>query len=161
MRSRAPHYFAIKFMRKRASQGALLDAPARPWRRLRTDLLAWCDDVGAELPEGIEKTWPKRGRLCHRQRVTLYTDASESGYGAIAFFDDGRIAVVAGRWGPELLGCHINILEAEALYISLTTIDWAGTTEIEVTSIGQTSCRVWRLLGPSLPGATTRSPRIA
>ena len=47
-------------------------------------------------------------------RVTIYTDASLKGYGAILGYK-----TLSGLWPPEKAGTHINDLETEAIWLAI------------------------------------------
>ena len=129
-KSRAPYYGVMKFFRRRASQGALLDGPARPWGALRHHMLEWCREVGGASETAVRRHW--RGRTHDLRRAVLYTDASDGGYGAILFPDDGSCSIIAGRWSTAEIGAHINLKEAWALHYALVRLDLRGIHELEV-----------------------------
>eukprot|EP00744_Colponema_vietnamica_P015775 GILI01022118.1.p1 GENE.GILI01022118.1~~GILI01022118.1.p1 ORF type:complete len:196 (+),score=14.57 GILI01022118.1:193-780(+) len=66
-------------------------------------------------------------RLISREKsndMTLWSDASNTGWGAVLFDDDTqRTFVVGNRWASHEASLHINIKEARALFKALTLFD--------------------------------------
>ena len=120
--SRAPYFLIFKFMRRRV--GVHLDECAHIWPCLVPCLAAWRARILENKPRQIVTE-------CEPV-TTLYTDASLSGWGAIAIRSDGVISVVAGRWQEEEEAHSINILEGKALVNGVEGLDMDYMLDIHV-----------------------------
>jgi hypothetical protein len=105
---RAKYYHFIKFMRRKAAQGAALDEPANPWAAAIRTLRAWALD-----------TIKKEKNVIHRSQRSaeqwdIFSDASDSGFGVVILTPRETI-IRAGRWDDVTQQTHINIKEAKAL----------------------------------------------
>ena len=104
--------------------GVHLDECAHIWPCLVPCLAAWRARILENKPRQIVTE-------CEPV-TTLYTDASLSGWGAIAIRSDGVISVVAGRWQEEEEAHSINILEGKALVNGVEGLDMDYMLDIHV-----------------------------
>ena len=123
---RADFYFCTKFLRRRSF--CLLDEPAKPWFSSLTAMSQWKEAILASDPFVHNSPWGKR---CW-SRATLFTDASDLGFGATLLGDDGSTAIIAGTWDETDIHKHINIKEARAVEIALATMDLSNFDEIQL-----------------------------
>lgn len=115
---RAKYYTTLKFFRRRAAANALLDAPAEFWPCAVPQLIQW---ITYEI-NAPPRTWNLE-ELDPEFQAVLYTDASNTGMGAVLYRPDGSISVVATRWDSDPEDTpHINILEAKAILHALDTL---------------------------------------
>jgi hypothetical protein len=113
---RAKYYHFIKFMRRKAAQGAKLDEPVYPWTAAIRTLRAWAHDI----IQKEENVIPRGQRTA--EQWAIFSDASNTGYGVVILTPRGTI-IRAGRWADRSLGnMHINVKEAEALLIAIQTV---------------------------------------
>jgi hypothetical protein len=113
---RAGAYYATKFLRRRT--GDLLDQPTRFWPVARSTMNAWSAKILSTPP--VIAT-PHRAPT-----ATIFTDASDAGYGVVVFFADGHTAVFGGTWTETQKLENINVREALAVQIALTHINLRG-----------------------------------
>jgi hypothetical protein len=132
--NRAWVYWIFKFLRRRANEQALLDAPARVWPSIQTMWSAW---ARMEL-RGEPRRWHEQ---VEQKTALIYTDASQDGWGAMIFLGDGRLCIRAGRWTPkeqEQAGVttvgtwNINVLEAMAVRKALETTAFDVGTKVKL-----------------------------
>ena len=109
---RGKFFWIYKFMRRRAQQRSLLKEPANIWPSLANQ---WCEWLRIEL-EAPARIWDANKQPT--APVTIYTDASGSGYAAVIFLHD-RTLTCAGRWPVSWRSRHINVKEAFALWAGL------------------------------------------
>ncbi len=108
---RAPYYQAIKFMRRRAAEKALLDAPAEIWPSSIQIFTAWANEIlkrAYATPHEIMRV----GTII--ENWDTFTDASGTGYGVVVLTPTETI-IRAQRWSAAEGPLHINLLEAKAL----------------------------------------------
>ena len=110
---RGRYYFATKFLRRKCSEKAALEDKACPWPVAISTMLKWKDD--------IEKSGPRKFSTTEKdvQRMMVYTDASDNGFGAVGYSSTGATFIFAGRWSPKQKREHINIKEAIAVLLTL------------------------------------------
>lgn len=109
---KADYYYIFKFLRRRV--GERLAARAQIWP---STFELWHQWLYSEL-HYKDRSW--RVTLPKTNQITLFTDASSSGYGCVAIHSDG-MWIHAGRWSHWWASQHINVLEASAL---LRGLDW-------------------------------------
>ena len=95
------YYIIYKFLRRRAQQNCVLDEPANVWHSLWPALGAWISEVVSSAPVVVRPT-----PLQHLT-PTIITDASEVGWGAIAYTTHGVFAA-AGPFACELPICELE-----------------------------------------------------
>jgi len=118
----APHYYIFKFFRRK-SVDMDYDAYYEVWPCIRAPWIAWIKLLQTQQ-------YSYRYIDPSTRVVTVYTDASEDGYGIIVFgLDDTR--VVGGKWNDEEKKLHINILELATVRIALRFLRLA-TDEPEI-----------------------------
>jgi len=117
---RCDFYFATKFLRRRASARAKLDEPARLWSSCKSAVAQWRECILGRAPQSYQE-------LKGRYTTYIFTDASNCGYGAIRYCESGRTEVLSGKWKGGMKKAHINVKEAKALYIALSSfkLRWA------------------------------------
>lgn len=126
---RAQYYFATKFLRRSAAKLARqtlgapadYDMPVTPWNIALNEMRKWKENVLVTNWQ-IIKTTPAT-----RERVVIYTDASDTGYGAVLFAQTGEVAIIADKFPPEHTCENINVKETIAVYHALTKFDTACT----------------------------------
>ena len=109
--SLAQFYWAFKFMRRRV--GSSLDGEAKVWPSTLQTWDYWLAQTRCNKWRKVLPSTPPD--------VTLFSDASLSGWGAIRFAN-GQVGVAAGRWPPDHLALHINTLELCAAVNALTSL---------------------------------------
>lgn len=114
--SRAPYYYATKFLRRQI--GKHLDEVTSVWPAAWNHLMRWKMDV-LKKTKYFPQEWshPKYGPL------TVYTDASSKGFGVVAFGTDGRVHVIAEPFKEEFLTQPIVIKETFAVLEALSQLD--------------------------------------
>ena len=118
-------YHVYKFFRRRAAAAAPLDGPANIWPSIVKRWAGWLASEAQATPRVIT--------VLHATKPnTLYTDACESGMGAILFHADGLVSVWARPFVGEERRHHINVKEAIALHDALETMDWSGPINVLV-----------------------------
>ena len=108
-----PYYLVYKFLRRRI--GRNLDELADVWSCVKPILARWRITVLQA---------PKRFVLnstLHEAATVLVTDASLSGWGAVAYCKSG-VVTVAGPWNNAERALHINLLEFKALLNAITSM---------------------------------------
>ena len=104
------YYFPLKWYRRIAADFARgiasMTKRVNVWSCIRKDLCHWAAFLSKNTPAPVFRTGITP--------ATLYTDASETGYGAVLFIN-GKVYVSGAAWTGTDVGTHINILEAEAL----------------------------------------------
>lgn len=103
-------YHCLKFLSKRASAFSShgnLALQTTIWPCILNSLTNWIDEL-------LRNPWtdPLKAVLPH---PILYTDASESGFGAVLFQTDGEVFKLSGRWSPLEASRRIEELEALAV----------------------------------------------
>lgn len=107
------YYWTYKFLRRRV--GELLDSPAHLWKAVRDQLKDWALKCLMNIPRKV---------FSQTTMITrLFTDASNSGFGAVGFRSDGKVVICAGRFGNEDLREHINVKEAIAVTNGIRELD--------------------------------------
>ena len=102
-----------KFLRRRV--GWNLDAKCNVWRCSIGEWEKW-------HARAAGNTWRKVSES-NVIATHLFSDASLSGFGAVAFRSDESVAVTAGMWSDEEKTKHINILETLAVVRAVNTLD--------------------------------------
>ena len=125
--TRCLFYDVMKFFRRRAAAGSLLDAPGEIWPCIVPSLVRWIKLELACKP----RQWTV-GIPPPEFQAVLYTDASSTGFGAVLYRPDGRISILAGRWDAQQALLHINIKEALAISTALDKIDFKGVTSLHL-----------------------------
>ena len=116
-------FHIYKFFRRRAAAAAPLDGPASVWPSIVNRWAGWLASEAQATPRVIT--------VLHATRPnTLYTDACESGMGAILFHTDGLVSIWARPFVGEERQHHINVKEAIALHDALAAMDWSGTIHV-------------------------------
>jgi len=82
--------------------------------------------------------------------ATMYTDASDSGWGVVILdFGSRPIRVFAGQWSPEERRMHINVKELSALRIGIRTLSTLKAKQEDVVGIrifvDNTTARAWAI----------------
>jgi hypothetical protein len=137
----APHYYIFKFYRRK-SVDIDYDAHYEVWPCIRQQWKDWITCLQS-------KQYTYRPVDPSTRVVTVYTDASEDGYGIIVF-GLGDTRVVGGKWTDAEKTQHINVLELATVRIALRflrlatdepelIIDWFidNTTSIAVFKNGR------------------------
>lgn len=137
------YYFALKFLRRKLSEvnretlrrDENLNIPESVLRSLRS----WQHDVLANTCRPIPR---EEGRTSY----TLWTDASNLGWGAVLINNSTQqVRVVGARWTDEEAMLHINILEALAVKKALHSFhDLEGSVvqpRIDNTSVVATTAK--------------------
>jgi hypothetical protein len=110
-RSLAREYYVIKFMRRvsRASMAHSWNRTVVVWPCIIAEWASWIRSLRTE------SYTPRRP---HPFTVTMYTDASETGWGVVLIYGD-RAWSRGGPWSDAESKLHINVLELEAIRIGL------------------------------------------
>ena len=106
-------YVVFKFLRRRI--GWPLDDDCRIWTTAATAIEDWRIEVLRNSPRCVVSA--------PQAYSVVFSDASLTGWGAVAFRSDGRSLVVAGRWPPSLVNDSINVLELRAVVNALDSLD--------------------------------------
>ena len=120
---RASFYWATKFLRRRV--GRPLEELCTPWTSCLRNLRTWRDRLLQTPP--ITHSHTNLG-----ETAVIYTDASDSGHGAVMMTTLGRTQIIANRWSDRDRKCHINVKEAMAVKSALETLDCSGISEIKL-----------------------------
>ena len=120
---RADFYVATKFLRRRI--GRPLDELCIPWKTSIKALSQWKERILNCPPLHANK---------RENRATLFTDASNNGYGAVLISACGRVEIIAGSWTPAQRKLHINEKEALTVLLALEKMNLNdfGPKEIEL-----------------------------
>lgn len=110
-------YFSLKWIRRifnRANRGDLdiestITIPPSIVHSLNTFIKAVSSPLYISSPPRIH--------------ITLFTDASKDGWGAVLVDDINKIRVIGSRWKTNDKVKHINELEGEAVFKALSTFD--------------------------------------
>jgi hypothetical protein len=115
---RAKYYHFVKFLRRRAHERRPMDEHADYWNCLGDLPARWARDELA-----IQRRDPQRHNR-HDSTLTVFTDASTSGFGITIFADDGKQTIIASNWDADIVAqnVHINELEARAVLHALDYI---------------------------------------
>jgi hypothetical protein len=128
---RSGAYYATKFLRRRT--GDALDAPTRLWPTARSTLEGWKQAIVATGPVKVFQT--------KTATATMFTDASDRGFGAVVYFADGHTAIFAGSWTEYQRRRSINVREAWAVLFAFQHIDLRGCTcEIHIDNTSALCC---------------------
>jgi hypothetical protein len=131
-------YHVIKFVR-------------RVQRRALTDMVEIWPSIVPQWIGAFEKmlTMTFTIEAAPTSSVTVFTDASEDGWGVVVIgLGDRILRIVGGRWSREEAKQHINILEMRALRIAvrvLSEMKRANETLAARVRIDNTSARAWAL----------------
>ena len=106
----AHFYHCFKFLRRRC--GWHLDSSANLWRSTIPEWFRWIELVLQNTSRTVEPT------RTHLEACTVITDASLSGFGALAFHFGKVVGVVAGSWETRQHN-NINVLEIPAVEYAL------------------------------------------
>ena len=79
--------------------------------------------------------------------ITLYTDASEQGWGAFCVQSSGFTSLAGTRWTFVEAQDHINVLELQAVYFGLQSLTPFSDTHIAVLSDNTTAVAYLRNMG--------------
>jgi hypothetical protein len=113
--TRAEYYFVFKFLRRVVGAIWKTRPLVKLWPMLYGDSKnSWVSWI-ARLRKNEERTI-ERSDVTTPQSTTLITDSSLTGWGAIAFSNEG-MTIAAGRWHEE--GEHINLLELRTVRFAL------------------------------------------
>ena len=130
--NKAEFYWVMKFMRRRASEQALLDEAAAIWPSVQALWRCWAE-LELQAPPRI---WHKSEQM---GTATMYTDASLDGWGAICFRGDGSLAIRAGKWSEHDIrqattngNLNINVLEALAVCRAFESIEFSEAVHLKV-----------------------------
>jgi hypothetical protein len=118
----AHHYYIFKFYRRK-SVNLDYDAFYEVWPSIRERWKNWIRQL--QTKEYIYRPVDPATRV-----VTVYTDASEDGYG-IVIFGLGDTRVVGGKWTDAEKEQHINVLELATVRVALRVLR-AATNEPEL-----------------------------
>jgi len=137
---RHQYYWCYKFMRRKVSQYAdgAISEKVKGWKCIQETWLKWVNEC---LKDPELKFSPSDRNLIQRQKMTLYTDASNTGFGAVLF--GGEVEqIVAGKWWTEkTISSHINVKELLAVRLALERLDFGDCSLIlfvdNTTVIGQ------------------------
>ena len=118
-----PYYWVYKFLRRRV--GCPLDSQANIWSGALSDLSHW--------RRTIINHSPRRVLPCSKLHTdaVLFTDASLSGWGAVAFTSSG-VRIAAGHWHQNVRVEHINVLELRALANAFDSFDFTEMVDVFV-----------------------------
>lgn len=105
-----PYFHIFKFFRRRARTVVRPKQRVHPWKSIKLTWISWTRELLANTPININKVARRRSPCI------LYTDASQSGWGAVLFID-GRVYSYGNRWAEN--SRHINELEAWAVQNAL------------------------------------------
>ena len=148
------YYYAFKFLRRRV--GSALDSLAHLWPSSESHWERWVETVR-------RNEW--RTTVRAEAVSDVFTDASGTGYGAIAFRSDSTVVICAGRWTETESRKHINVLEAVAARKALELLDtddavrlWVDNTSV-LFAIRKTRSRSF-LLNNELRKIFNRGKRI-
>lgn len=114
---RSSSYHVLKYLRRR--QQCQEEDAAYIWPCIQESWHASC----WELSEAIATLVKPHTRNC----VTLYTDASLNGWGAVGFYDDGQRVILAGPWNLWERNLAICELELEAVVRSIDALHAKST----------------------------------
>lgn len=103
-------YYVFKFMRRKARHVQAPDQTLNIWAAARSQWIQWCTALLASDRTIIESVQPT---------VSIYTDASNAGWGVYSFERDG-VRIVAGAWRQDQLAFSINMKELIAVRLALT-----------------------------------------
>lgn len=103
-------YYLLKFLRRRSQRE--LDSVSDPWETLRNDVPQFIQSILSNNHRRIEEA--------QKSDLTIFTDASSTGFGII-IFSNQHIRIIAGQWEVEE---HIAILEARAFYYGTTCLEF-------------------------------------
>lgn len=101
-------YPVMKFFRRRAAAAAFLDDAGDIWPSIKSNFIKWMLSEARKEP----RIWTADNN--YERSCVMYTDASNTGMGAVMYSTDGSISIIAAPWfyaSPP----HINILEAVAV----------------------------------------------
>lgn len=115
-------YHVIKFARRRASSFAASTQDASVlttiWPSVIAPWILWCEKLIDALPTTLKES--DQTSPC----VTMYTDASLSGYGAVMMFEgiSSTPSILAAPWlGHSSKTPNINVLEIRAVRLAIQT----------------------------------------
>ncbi|CUE61285.1 unnamed protein product [Bodo saltans] len=109
---RAKWYYLLKFLRRSASRKVQLNAQADIWPSLRGQIQTWAAEELARPPV-------VHSHLHREISATVYTDASNSGWGIVVFRDDGPTTIRGGTWKISESPLHINLKETITVLFAL------------------------------------------
>lgn len=111
------YYLPIKYLRRRCASVALgtpLSAPAEVWPCAREAIESWVEAIISHEPvRHIPSPAAPRAQL------VIASDASLSGWGAVALSPEGNVFQAGGQWKATFESADINTLEMRALSLAL------------------------------------------
>jgi hypothetical protein len=112
-------YMVVKYMRRLGSRIAhkgrdTLAQPADLWPCIRPLFAQWCSSLATGEAIMDAPPAPSGDTV-----ATVFTDASTTGWGVVAFFADGRIRSTGGHWTTNQQRLHINVKELIAARIGV------------------------------------------
>jgi hypothetical protein len=113
-------YYIYKFMRRKAAAGTHEDSIVAVWPSIQEGWLRWMEDLAQSAGRSLLTP-------VSNNEMVIYTDASKSGWGAIAF-EEACHHIVAAAWPRALRREPINFLELKAVRFALQLIDYANVT---------------------------------
>lgn len=116
-------YHFTKFMRRRAGQS--LDEPGLLWPSLIHVIRQWIKTVLEQPPFQWQTTETPR------YQAELFTDASDSGFGAILFTPFQQV-IIAGPWTAREAREHINVKEIMAVHKAMSSIEIDNVEELDI-----------------------------
>lgn len=136
--SRTRLYFCLKNMRrvaKRLDKCTTASAPSQQQHREHSTGAFWHSCPWLQVIDELanEDNW-STWQLTNDTFYTIFTDASESGWGATCIHPDGSIKFVAGTWPEWLqrLECNIAELEAAAFVNAMLTLHIPHGVQIDL-----------------------------
>jgi hypothetical protein len=120
--NRSQYYYIYKYMRKRCASGTQLWEAAKVWPSSIPLWNMWLQTLANAPPREILHT---PGSL------TIYTDASKTGYGAILYSPTGD-HTISGSWKEGECDEHINLLELKAVRIAIQNLPFPELSTITI-----------------------------
>lgn len=114
--TRAPFYFATKFLRRvAATNPGSLDDRVRPWHCATTQLQEWRESV-------LALQWQSQHVISPAVSAVMYTDASWYGWGVTCFFSTGQVAIFADKFKDDMIFVDINIKETYTVFRAIASL---------------------------------------
>ncbi len=127
------YYPIFKFIRRRLSPNNFsFTGHAKVWGSITHLWKQWCTDT-------INKVLHVDSSENRVSSAVLYTDASNKGWGATLYLHSGQWIVTAGPWSQYWQSKHINVLEAEAVFLALEAFKTALSDTLWSLRIDNTS----------------------
>jgi hypothetical protein len=114
-------YYVYKYMRRRARVYGDLNPATRMslWPSISALWPDWINRLLNATPRVIQSS-------AARPTITIYTDASNSGWGCIAYVGNMEL-IVAGRWREDQYNDHINLKELQCVRFALGLLNIGGS----------------------------------